>query len=360
MRYSAGNSDGYAVQRPNLHHSELRGGSSGRVIPLVTQTYLIFMSFKVGDITAEPGTKAYGFLKVGTTSVNTYRIPVAIVNGAKPGKAVCVLGGTHGTEHAGIESVIRTVNDLNPKEMTGALVAITVVNGPQFEHNSAFLSPFDSQNQNRVFPGDPEGTLSYRTAYVVFNEAVSKCDALVDTHGGDVNEDITGFVIATDGEDPAVSKMSLDMAKCYDGPYVTVHKMGRDRMSTSAQNIYGIPSIVAEAGTPYPVREKDVVYLYEGLKNILKYMNVLPGEPKMANPAVNPEKTRYTAKEGGIWRTRVEAGDYVKAGDLVCEVTDLFGKVLQTVTAPKDAYVSTTRTFYAVNCGEMLVDLHFI
>ena len=170
------------------------------------------MSFKVGDITAEPGTKAYGFLKVGTTSVNTYRIPVAIVNGAKPGKAVCVLGGTHGTEHAGIESVIRTVNDLNPKEMTGTLVAITVVNGPQFEHNSAFLSPFDSQNQNRVFPGDPEGTLSHRTAYVVHSKVVSKCDALVDTHGGDVNEDITGFVIATDGEDPAVNKMSLDMA----------------------------------------------------------------------------------------------------------------------------------------------------
>ena len=41
-------------------------------------------------------------------------------------------------------------------------------------------------NQNRVFPGNPDGTLSYRTAHVVFSEVVSKCDALLDNHGGDI------------------------------------------------------------------------------------------------------------------------------------------------------------------------------
>lgn len=92
---------------------------------------------EVGGIKANPGEKAFGFLDVGTTSVNTYRIPVAVLNGAKEGKTLGLLGGTHGTEFASIEAVIRTVQDLDPKKMSGAVLAVTVLNGPHFEHRSA-------------------------------------------------------------------------------------------------------------------------------------------------------------------------------------------------------------------------------
>ena len=113
---------------------------------------------KVGNIKAAPGEKAFGFIPVGSTSVNTYRIPVAVINGAKEGKTLALLGGTHGVEFASIEAVIRTVQDLDPKKMTGSVLAVTVLNGPQFEHRSAFLSPFDRLNQNRYYGGHIRST----------------------------------------------------------------------------------------------------------------------------------------------------------------------------------------------------------
>ena len=54
-------------------------------------------TIKIEGIMAEPGEKAVGFVEVGTTSVSTYGIPVAILNDAKEGKTLCLLGGVHGT-----------------------------------------------------------------------------------------------------------------------------------------------------------------------------------------------------------------------------------------------------------------------
>ena len=312
---------------------------------------------EVKGVQAGPGEKAFGFLKVGTTSVSTYSIPVAVLNGVEPGKTLGVIGGTHGTEFASIEAVIRAIQNLDPMEMKGRLLAIPVLNGPQFEHRSAFLSPFDQQNQNRVFPGDPNGTLSHRAAYVVFSEVVSQCDALVDCHGGDITEDIDDMVLAGKGDDEEVNKMAVDMASCFPTKYITLFPVQESGLSMSAQKRYGIPCVTSEAGTPHNVRERHVEFHYEGIMNILKYFGIIEGEPEMVEPVVAPKRYRYNAEHGGIWHSYVELGQEVKAGEELGNVTDLFGNELEAFTAPEDSTVSFLRVFYSVNCGEPLVGL---
>ena len=311
---------------------------------------------EIRDIRAEPGEKVFGFLEVGTTSVSTYSIPVAVINGAEDGKTLGVLGGIHGTEFASIEAVIRVIQELDPKHMKGTVLAVPVVNGPQFEHRSAFLSPFDQQNQNRVFPGDPDGTLSRRTAHVVFSEVVSKCDGLLDNHGGDITEDIDDMVIARQGDDEEVNKVARDMATCYPTKYIRLME-GGGGLTMTAMDEYGIPCVTSEAGTPYPVRERHVRFHYRGIMNNLKYFGILSGKPEMGKPLVNPKRHRFTANRGGIWHSFVELGQRVKAGDEVGNMTDLFGNVLETYKAPEDAVVSFLRVFYSVNCGEPLIGL---
>ena len=66
----------------------------------------------IGGLSAAPGEKAKGFLDAGATSVNTYRVPLAVINGAEKGKTVGIIGGTHGTEFASIEAVIRAIKAL--------------------------------------------------------------------------------------------------------------------------------------------------------------------------------------------------------------------------------------------------------
>ena len=311
----------------------------------------------IGELSAFPGEKVKGFLNAGSTSVNTYRIPLAIINGSSNGKTIGVIGGTHGTEHASIEAVIRVIKKLDPGNMRGTVLAVPVLNGPQFEHHSQYLSPFDQLNLNRVFPGNPKGTLSQRIAYTVFDKVVSKCDALIDCHGGDINEDLRGFVLAGKGEDEAVNKVALDMATCYPTRFINVSQVNPTGMTTSAQIIYKIPCIIAEAGTPFPVREEEVLFHYEGIMNVLKYFGVIEGAPKRVEPTISKGSIRLSAEEGGIWRPYVRTDQEVKAGDELGVVNDLFGETQQIVKAPKDGIVGIMRCFYSVNCGELLVSL---
>jgi predicted deacylase len=303
------------------------------------------------------GEKTYGFIDVGQTSVNTYRIPVVVIAGAKEGKKVCFLAGTHGTEYASIEALIRATRELDPSQMSGSVVAVTVLNGPHFEHRTAFLSPIDQLNQNRQFPGDPNGTLSQRTAYVVFEELVSKCNALADLHGGDIGEDIDSMVIAGGGGGEEVEKMAVDMARCFPTEYIQKFPENLSGLSMSAQRLYGIPCVTSEAGTPYPVRKRHVNFHFEGIMNILKYFRVIPGELKLVDAVINPKTHRFNASYGGIWRCFTDLGSKVHKDQVVGEVTDLFGNVLETVKAPEDSKVTFLRTFYSVNIGERLIAL---
>lgn len=309
---------------------------------------------------ARPGQKAFGFLEVGKTSVSTYRIPVAILNGAQEGKKLGILGGTHGTEFASIEAVIRAIQNLDPSKMKGAVLAVPVVNGPQFEHRSAFLSPFDQLNQNRTFPGSPEGTLSQRTAHVLFSEVVSKCDALIDCHGGDITEDIECMVLAGKGDDENVNRLAVDMASCFDTRQVSLFPVRDTGLTMSAQKRFGIPCVTSEAGTPYPVRERHVRFHYDGIMNNLRYFGILEGEPKLSNPVLNPRTYRFTAEEGGIWHSKVELGQRVTAGEEIGNMTDLFGRVMNIYRAPESGTINFLRVFYSVNCGEPLVRMVFL
>jgi len=64
---------------------------------------------------------------------------------------------------------------------------------------------------------------------------------------------------------------------------------------------------------------------------------------------------RDRAERGGIWRRDVEAGERVREGQRLGEVSDLVGGTLQEVTAPFDGVVSFLRTHYSVNAGDTLL-----
>jgi predicted deacylase len=91
--------------------------------------------------------------------------------------------------------------------------------------------------------------------------------------------------------------------------------------------------------------------------NVLKYFGVLPGEPVLADAVISPKRYRFKAVNSGIWHGFHELGQRVKKGELVGEITDLFGNVLERYDAPEDAKVTFLRTFYSVNQGEALIGL---
>ena len=62
----------------------------------------------VGTATARPGEVAYGVLQVPAGSDAALTISVAVVRGAKPGKTMALIAGSHGTEYTSIVALTRS------------------------------------------------------------------------------------------------------------------------------------------------------------------------------------------------------------------------------------------------------------
>jgi uncharacterized protein len=304
----------------------------------------------VGGVSAAPGEKSTGFIDVGD---ERYNIPVVVINGVLPGKTMGLFGGTHGTEFASIEAVTRLTRSLDPAVMRGTVLAVPLLNRAQFEKRTQYTSPVDRLNLNGVFPGDASGSLTQRIADAAFKQIASKCDALVDCHGGDIDEDIRGFVVAAEGKDAEVNAESLALATCF--PCDLTHIFpASGGASLTAQSVYGIPCIMPEAGTPYPVREEAIRFHVEGVTNALRYMHILGGEAKRRTPRVSRKRLKVLAAQAGSWRLSVELDAPVKKGAELGRVRDVFGNVLQVARAPEAGIIGMTRCFYSVAKGETL------
>lgn len=313
-------------------------------------------TIKIRDIEAKPGEKAYGFLKIGETASTEVKIPVAIVNGSEPGPKLCLTAAVHCTEYEGVEAAIRTFQDTNPAELKGALIICPVINTPGFQHGTLYVNPLDGKNMNRVYPGKKDGTISDMMIYTVFNELIRICDAHIDLHGGEPVEDHGLYIIyCVDIGNKEVEERSKEMAMHYN---CEILNEGKGHPGTSATEVskIGIPSITPEAGALALYREKDIQFHYTGIKNIMKLMGMLPKEgppaPPVANQKVCVGAPALRINNGGIFHPYVAPDEWFKKGDVLAEIKDMFGNVLEQVIAPEDGIIGLTFSKRVKTAGE--------
>ena len=89
---------------------------------------------------------------------------------------------------------------INPSEQRGTLVIVHIANMPVFSGRTIYMGPNDLKNLNRSFPGNINGTITDRIAYVIRNEVMMRADYLVDIHAGDGNESLRPSYSAYYGE----------------------------------------------------------------------------------------------------------------------------------------------------------------
>jgi hypothetical protein len=310
------------------------------------------MSFQVADVEVKPGEKHAGYLSVGSASTHEVSMPYIVVNGFRPGPVLTVLSGVHAVECTPVEAVLRLAKSVEPADISGTLIMVPIVNTEGFHTRKPYSNQLDHLNQNKVFPGDPEGSMTRRVAHAVFDSFVSRSDYLVDCHSADLGEDATHgmFIYRTDDED--ITRRMTEMARCFDCDCIeTIDISGN---TGEAVRLYGIPCIMTESGAPYPIREDDVLYHYMGLRNLMRHIGMLDGEAALGDQRVDPPSQRLWARSGGLWRRKVDVGQRVKEGQLLGTVSDLHGETLQVATAPLTGVVNFLRVHYSVNEGDTL------
>jgi predicted deacylase len=302
--------------------------------------------FELGTASARPGERAMGELLVAQAGdAAPARIPLIVVRGLTDGPVLCVCGGIHGNEYAGIEAVTRFARELDPRGLTGTLVAVPLVHYASFESEEP-TSPHDQLNLNRAFPGAPDGSATQRLAHAFLNEIVLKCSALVDLHTGGKAR-IMPMVIAQRGFEPLAWDLAL--ASGFDLIWRGGSWGGTGRISALQA---GIPAITVEAGGGMDCSEADVAAHLGGIANVMRYLGMLPGEPQRAARWRVVEADSTYAGAEGFFVPLCAVGDSVRSGQLFARIRDAHGNTIEELRAPKDGLVTLLRVVPHVRAGD--------
>jgi predicted deacylase len=316
---------------------------------------------RVQDIVAGPGTRVQEFLTIGETPSEPIRMPVVIVNGRRPGPRLCLTAGVHAAEYPGIDAVMRTVQGLDPAELSGAVVAVPVVNPPMFQRRSGFLSPIDGLNLNRTAPGRADGTISEVLAHVLLHDVIGACQYHVDCHGGDLGEILwpyAGYALTGNAEQ---DRQGEALARLYSPGIVALYREGSELPPTmgslTAQAARrGIISILAEAGSNGALDAADVEIHLRGIHNIMRSLGMIAGEPDAPAGCIDPTgQFVVSAPRGGLLRRTFAIGDAIEEGQQIAEVCNLFGEVVARVHAPQSGIARLIWAANAVNTGDPIV-----
>lgn len=309
-----------------------------------------------GSLRAAPGEKVTGYVDAVERPASVIRWPAGLVNGAQDGPRLSITAGVHGTEYVGMEAAIRTFHALDPKEVKGAIGFIFVVNVPGFEAAETFANPIDGQNLNRIFPGNPQGTVSFVMAHRLIELLASWGRWHVDLHGGDASEWLNPFAIYHQVQDPRVNEVSEQMARLWDTEIIwaTTHQFGYPGTLVGELAARGIPAIVAESGYLATYNEPEIAVHVKGLRNVMRAFGLLAGEPELVNRGrqkVLTENWVAYASRGGVFHPRAKPGDRVRAGDVLAVIKNVFGEVVEEVKAPKTGLVRIQHPRRVVNTG---------
>lgn len=241
--------------------------------------------------------------------------PVLVVNGASNGPTLCLTAAIHGDELNGIEIVRRVLYNLDPQELSGAVIGVPIVNLQGFRLSSRYLT--DRRDLNRYFPGHPQGSSASRIADSFFNDVVRHCDALVDLHTGSFHR--TNLLqLRADVTDPAILEISQGF-----GSTVVLQGTGAEGTLRRAAADHGIPAVTLEAGASMRLDEDSVRQGVEGIQTLLSHLKMTKRFRLWGNPEPVYYESRWVrANQGGILLSNVTLGQSVKPGALLGTVTD--------------------------------------
>ena len=317
-----------------------------------------FDEFDAPDL--PPGSKQAVYLDVVAMADGPLRVPVLAARGVEPGPTIAVLGGVHGDEYEGPHAVRQIFESLNTDEMSGVFLGVPHSNPPAFVAGSR-TSPIDGGNLARVFPGDPEGTVTERIAHFLADRIIAASDLLIDLHSSGQRTDIPPM-IGYHFEDSDAGRASKAAAEAFGMPVMWGHPgVSAGRSITEAAD-RGIPWLYTESLGGGVLHLEHAALYVRGVTNVMKHLGILHG-------AIEPgETTHHLVGDGDLGKgVQTRAGGYlvplvgvldkVRRGDVLGRVLGLAGEVLDELTAPIDGVVISMRSAPPVSPGEVVLTI---
>lgn len=253
--------------------------------------------------------------------------PILVVNGATPGKTLCLTAAIHGDELNGIEMIRRVIFDIDPAKLTGTIIGVPVANIMGFRRNSRYLP--DRRDWNRYFPGNTHGSAASRLAHSFFTKIIMHCDALVDLHTGSFHRTNLPQLRA-DLADENVARLAQNF-----GVIAVLNGRGNPNSLRAAAVRAGIPAVTLEAGEPMAMQNDVVEEGVNAITTLLAKTGMYGKKPRWTRIAPVYYRSAWVrANQSGILFSKATLGQRVKEEDVLGTVTDPITNARATIRSP--------------------------
>jgi uncharacterized protein len=276
-------------------------------------------------------------------------MPVTIVNGAKPGKVVAFIAGSHGTEYASIVALTRLAAKIDASKLTGTVIILPLLNPASWEQMTVHVNPVDRKGMNGGYPGNPNGTQSERAIDLIARQVVQRADVIVDLHGGDIDEDLRPYSYWTRTGNATQDSATRALVLAFGLDHIIVRDLDTAnpasiRSLSSNSLARGKVAIVAEAGRSGLVLAPDVDALINGCLNVLGAQKMIERSVKaVSSPVYITGGSRVQADKAGMFFAIVARDARVREGQVIGYTTDYNGQNRAEVKAPATGIVTFIR-----------------
>jgi predicted deacylase len=318
----------------------------------------VISALNIDDL--EPGKKhLFYFQGVQTATGQHWHVSTMVAKGARPGKRIALVSGVHGDEISTVRTLQTVMDQLDPAEMSGAVLAVFDVSRPAME-GMARRWPNSGRgiglvDLNREWPGNENGaTAPSRHAGMLFNRLLKpNADYAIDFHTSTTGVDLTACHIARmDLPDVRAMAELFPIDQIFDNP-------AYPGVLANAFIDAGIPAFTPEIGPPRILDHSMIPLFAEGTMNVLKHHGIIAGPMgrtgKDTGIFVGNSAHAVLATRGGFVEILVKLNDKVEAGQRVAVQRNAFGAVVAEYASGVSGEVAARRTDATSEPGNMLV-----
>ena len=289
----------------------------------------------------------HGFLKLphshDDSGWGSMMIPITVAKNGD-GPTVLFTGANHGDEYEGPVALYDLAQQIRAEDLSGRVVIVPGMNYPAFRAGRR-TSPIDGGNMNRVFPGNPAGTLTEKIADYFQRTLLPLADYVVDFHSGGRTMEFLPFCCAHVLDDKQQQARCIAAMQAFNAPHsMMLLELDADSMYDTAAEKMGKIFIGTELAGGGSASATTIAIAKKGIRNILRHAGIIEGELEV-DATINldmPDQECFVFSESdGLLELCVDLGAEIKAGDLLARVHN----IKHTGAAPADYHANIDGIF---------------
>lgn len=320
-----------------------------------------------------PGEKAYEELRVSTLSTGMeLSIPYVVVTGRRPGPILYVGAGSHGDEVTSMLVASDLARKIEPDDLKKGAMIIVPLHNPPARLRKKRWGLIDNLDMNRVWPGDPDGTVSEMLAHHIFQNLVLSSDYLLDLHTAAGDGENAPHAITPPPElfNPRKKRYaarrdeSMRLAEWFGTPFVASSRVPEEPRKKYYSFIYGelhvaaamngIPAIVVELGEGARLNPSNYKLGLSGVINVARHLGIMKGRRRHPGKQVLIKDYKaIRASKGGIAIVEKKPGEHVNEGEETAILVTHKEEI--PLRSPISGYVMRVRRYPVVEPGERIV-----